>query len=72
MRAAGSGLSETVRQVEKITLTTAEAQAFSGLGRSTLLSLVQHGEIQARRIGPRRWLIMRDSLEAWLRGENAK
>lgn len=53
--------------VEKITLTIPEAQAFSGLGRNTLLKLVWDGEVQAKRIGKRKWLILRDSLESWLR-----
>lgn len=57
-------------RVERITLTIPEAQALSGLGRNTLLKLAQTGEIEARRIGKRRWLIMRDSLEKWLRGHN--
>jgi excisionase family DNA binding protein len=68
MRMVGSGLSsEVVRRVERITLTMPEAQAFSGLGKNTLLKLLHTGEIQGRRIGARRWLIMRDSLESWLR-----
>lgn len=57
-------------KVGRITLTMPEAQAYSGIGRNTLLRLVQTGEIQARRIGQRRWLILRDSLEAWLRSSN--
>ncbi|MGQ9513285.1 helix-turn-helix domain-containing protein [Thermodesulfitimonas sp.] len=56
-------------QIERITLTVAEARAYSGLGRNTLLRLVQTGEVQTRRIGKRRWLILRDSLESWLRGK---
>lgn len=57
------------QKVDRITLTVPEAMAFSGIGRNTLLRLIQRGEVEARRIGRRRWLILRDSLEQWLRGK---
>ncbi|WP_334110559.1 helix-turn-helix transcriptional regulator [Thermodesulfitimonas autotrophica] len=58
--------------IKRITLTLPEALAFSGIGRNTLLKLLQTGEVQGRKIGKRRWLILRDSLEAWLRGDNER
>lgn len=68
-RAAKSGLPKAVlERIQPVALTMDEAQAFSGLGRNALLGLLRTGEVQGRRGGRRRWLILRDSLEAWLRG----
>jgi len=61
---------KATQYVQRATFTVAEAQAFSGVGRNTLLKLIADKKIQAKRIGKRRWLIMRDSLERWLRGES--
>jgi excisionase family DNA binding protein len=54
---------------EKPVLTTKEAQELSGLSRGFLYQLLRSGEIEGRRIGRRRWLIWKESLEEWLRGK---
>ncbi|RPF47099.1 excisionase family DNA binding protein [Thermodesulfitimonas autotrophica] len=59
-----------MREEKRITLTVREAVAVSGIGRNTLLKLLHNGEVQGRRIGKRRWLVLRDSLEHWLRSGN--
>ncbi|MGC7882454.1 helix-turn-helix domain-containing protein [Desulforudis sp. 1031] len=70
MRTAGSGIPASIRnRVERVTFTLPEAMVYSGLGRSTLLRLLQAGEIRGRKVGARRWLILKDSLESWLRGQ---
>ncbi len=51
----------------KITLRLAEAQAVSGLSRSTLYELIKSGRLRAVKVAGRR-LIPRDALEAFLLG----
>lgn len=55
---------------EKFGLTVQEAAALSGLGRNTLLRLLQTGQVAGRKIGRRRWLVFRPSLEEWLASGN--
>jgi len=51
----------------KITLRLDEAQAVSGLSRSTLYELIKSGRLRAVKVAGRR-LIPRDALEALLLG----
>ena len=51
----------------KITLRLDEAQAVSGLSRSTLYELIKSGHLRAVKVAGRR-LIPRDALEALLLG----
>lgn len=55
---------------EKFGLTVREAIMLSGLGRNTLLRLLQAGRIRGRKIGQRRWLVYRPSLEEYLYSGN--
>ena len=50
---------------EKITLRVNEAQAVSGLSRSTIYELLKAGKLRAVKVGGRR-LILRESLQALL------
>ena len=52
----------------KITLRLDEAQAVSGLSRSTLYELIKSGRLRAVKVAGRR-LIPRDALEALLLGD---
>ena len=52
---------------ERIALRIRDAATISGLSRSTLYELLKAGKLRAVKIGGRR-LILRDSLEALLRG----
>ena len=52
----------------KITLRLDEAQAVSGLSRSTLYELIKNGRLRAVKVAGRR-LIPRDALEALLLGD---
>jgi excisionase family DNA binding protein len=52
----------------KITLRLNEAQAVSGLSRSTLYELIKSGRLRAVKVAGRR-LIPRDALEALLLGD---
>jgi excisionase family DNA binding protein len=52
----------------KITLRLDEAQAVSGLSRSTLYELIKSGRLRAVKVAGRR-LIPRDALEALLLGK---
>jgi excisionase family DNA binding protein len=53
---------------KKITLRLDEAQAVSGLSRSTLYELIKSGRLRAVKVAGRR-LIPRDALEALLLGD---
>ena len=55
----------------KITLRLDEAEAASGLSRSTLYELIKSGRLRAVKVAGRR-LIPRDALEALLLGEGKK
>lgn len=71
MRKACSGLDETIfHRVPRLGLSLKEAQALANIGRNTLLRLLRSGQVRGRKIGTRRWVVCRDSLEAWLRGNN--
>jgi excisionase family DNA binding protein len=50
---------------ERITLRVNEAQAVSGLSRSTIYELLKAGKLRAVKVGGRR-LILRESLQALL------
>ncbi len=49
----------------KLLLSLAEAQAMTGLGRSTLLAAIEGGALKARKIG-RGWKIKRNDLEKFV------
>ncbi len=54
------------------TLTVREALEFSGIPASTLHRLIRSGKIRAIKTGPRRVRILRDSLLAFLTGEDPR
>lgn len=69
-RVAGSGLSDQVRkQIEPVGLSVAEAMRYGNVGKNTLLKALQEGKILGRKIGKRRWIVFKPSLEQWLKGE---
>lgn len=47
-------------------LTVAQIMAITGVGKNKILSLVQTGELPAKRVRGR-WLINRESFMAWLK-----
>ena len=53
---------------ERVTLTNAEIQAITGLGRDKVSELLRAGIIPSVRVG-RRYLVTRSHLERFLRGE---
>lgn len=56
---------------EKIAFSVDEARFLTGLGKSTLYRLVRDGKLDAMHIGRRRLLILRTSLENYMRAEAA-
>jgi excisionase family DNA binding protein len=61
-------LSLNIPTENKITLRLDEAQAVSGLSRSTLYELIKSGRLRAVKVAGRR-LIPREALEALLLGD---
>ncbi len=51
----------------KLLLTLPEAQALTGLSRSTLRAAIDAGELEARQMG-RAWRIKREALAEWIQG----
>lgn len=51
---------------EKLAFTVDEVRFLTGLGKGTIYALVKAGKLRALRLGGRRLLILRDSLEKYL------
>ena len=51
---------------DRLTYTIEEAAKLLGVGRNTAYDAAVRGEIPAKRIGPKRWIVPRAALEAWL------
>lgn len=51
---------------DKEGLTIVEAVAFSGIRRSRMFQLIASGDLPARKVGPRRTIILRSELLAFL------
>jgi excisionase family DNA binding protein len=62
---AGTRERATVPIEHKLLLTLAEAQAMTGLSRSTLRAAIDAGELRARQIG-RAWRVKRADLESYI------
>lgn len=64
----GEGQGSRVAIREKLTLTIAEASAYSGFGVAYLIGLIDTGKVRALKAGPNgSWVIVRRSLEEYVR-----
>lgn len=51
---------------DKLAYSPAEVMALLGIGRNAVYTLISSGELRARRVGVRRWLIAKGELDRWL------
>jgi predicted DNA-binding transcriptional regulator AlpA len=54
--------------VQPFTVTVARASELTGIGRTKLYELAAAGHIQRRYIGPRNYVLVWSSVQAWLDG----
>jgi len=54
---------------DRIALRPRDAARLLGVRPETVRELCRRGELPAREISPGRWLISREALESWVRGE---
>ena len=50
----------------KAAFTLTDAASYLGISSPTMLALIRSNEIPARKIGKRRWLISKATLDKWL------
>lgn len=43
-----------------------QASEYTGISHPTLLSIIRIGEIPAKKIGKRRWLISKEAIDNWM------
>jgi len=67
----GLGL-RNARPMPEPWLTTKEAAAFLGVALPTVQKWIQNGQIQAKRMGQKKWLLSRESLSSQLERFGAK
>ncbi len=54
---------------DKLAYSPAEVMALLGIGRNTVYTLISSGELRARRVGVRRYLIAKGELERFLQAK---
>ena len=58
------------RLADRLALTTNEVVAVTGVGRNTVYQAIASGELKARKIGQRKFVIPVDEVKRWLNKDN--